>query len=115
MPSFSLGLTPASQPHPSGSGTSQMPPAPGLGFASFQSPHSSAYEFFSFGHHLLRAHPVHQHHISQYRRHPRLTKRSGRMTWTVFRLSASGIVLERRLCGSRHPTGLSFICNLKKL
>ncbi|KAI5677587.1 hypothetical protein M9H77_08537 [Catharanthus roseus] len=35
MPSFSLGLTPASQPLPSGSGTSQMPTAPGLGFASF--------------------------------------------------------------------------------
>ncbi|KAI5674191.1 hypothetical protein M9H77_14555 [Catharanthus roseus] len=48
MPSFSLGLMSASQPHPSGSGTSQMPPAPGLVFASFQSPHSIAYGFFSF-------------------------------------------------------------------
>ncbi|KAI5671930.1 hypothetical protein M9H77_12294 [Catharanthus roseus] len=48
MPYFSLGLTSASQPHPSGSGTSQMPPAPSLGFASFQSPHSTAYGFFGF-------------------------------------------------------------------
>ncbi|KAI5649368.1 hypothetical protein M9H77_35373 [Catharanthus roseus] len=93
MSSYSLGLMPASQTNPSGAETSQMPPAPGLGFASFQSPHSSAYDL--------------------YRRHPRLTKRSGRMTWTVFRLSTSGIVLERRLCDSRHMTGLSFICNLK--
>ncbi|KAI5654781.1 hypothetical protein M9H77_31968 [Catharanthus roseus] len=38
----------ASQPNPSGSGTSQMPPAPGLGFASFQTTHSSAYGFFGF-------------------------------------------------------------------
>ncbi|KAI5658190.1 hypothetical protein M9H77_26983 [Catharanthus roseus] len=35
MPSFSLGSTPTSQPHPSGPGISQMPPAPSLGFASF--------------------------------------------------------------------------------
>ncbi|KAI5659912.1 hypothetical protein M9H77_28705 [Catharanthus roseus] len=48
MPSFSLGLTPASLPHPNGSGTLQMPPATGLGFASFQSPHSTAYGFFRF-------------------------------------------------------------------
>ncbi|KAI5667080.1 hypothetical protein M9H77_16933 [Catharanthus roseus] len=48
MPSFSLGLTLASQPHPSGAGTSQMPLVPGLGFASFQSPHSTAYGFFGF-------------------------------------------------------------------
>ncbi|KAI5679294.1 hypothetical protein M9H77_10244 [Catharanthus roseus] len=33
IPSFGLGLTPASQSLPSGSGTSQMPPPPGLGFA----------------------------------------------------------------------------------
>ncbi|KAI5683925.1 hypothetical protein M9H77_05153 [Catharanthus roseus] len=48
MPSFSLGLTPASKPLPSGSETSQMPSAPDLGFASFQSPHSTAYGFFGF-------------------------------------------------------------------
>ncbi|KAI5658224.1 hypothetical protein M9H77_27017 [Catharanthus roseus] len=48
MPSFSLGLTPASQSLPSGSGTSQMPPALGLGFASFQSPHSAPYGFSEF-------------------------------------------------------------------
>ncbi|KAI5673403.1 hypothetical protein M9H77_13767 [Catharanthus roseus] len=48
MHSFSLGLTPASQSLPSGSGTSQMPPAPGLGFASFQSPHSTSYGFSRF-------------------------------------------------------------------
>ncbi|KAI5678345.1 hypothetical protein M9H77_09295 [Catharanthus roseus] len=113
MPSFSLGLMPASQTNPSGSGTSQMPPVPGLGFASFQSPHSLAYGFFGFWHNLLPAQLVHQRHISLYRRHPCLTKRSGRMTWTVFRLSASGIVLERRPYDSRHSTGLSFICKLK--
>ncbi|KAI5675609.1 hypothetical protein M9H77_06559 [Catharanthus roseus] len=93
MPSFSLGLTPASQPHPSGSGTSQMPSAPSLGFASFQSPHSTSYRFLGFGHHLLRVQPIHQRRISLYRRHPRLTKRSGRMTWTVFSISALDIVL----------------------
>ncbi|KAI5654520.1 hypothetical protein M9H77_31707 [Catharanthus roseus] len=32
-----LGLTPDSQSLPIGSGTSQMPPAPGLGFTAFQS------------------------------------------------------------------------------
>ncbi|KAI5659327.1 hypothetical protein M9H77_28120 [Catharanthus roseus] len=48
MPSFSLGLTPTSQPHPSGSGILQIPPAPSLEFASFQSPHSSAYRFSGF-------------------------------------------------------------------
>ncbi|KAI5671836.1 hypothetical protein M9H77_12200 [Catharanthus roseus] len=48
MPSYSLGLMPASQSLPSGSGPSQMPPAPGLGFASFQSPYSSAYGFSGF-------------------------------------------------------------------
>ncbi|KAI5676886.1 hypothetical protein M9H77_07836 [Catharanthus roseus] len=48
MPSYSLGLTPASQTNLSGSGTSQMPPTPGLGFVSFQSLHSSAYGFFGF-------------------------------------------------------------------
>ncbi|KAI5647496.1 hypothetical protein M9H77_33501 [Catharanthus roseus] len=48
MPSFSLGLTPASQSLLSGSGTSQLLPAPGLGYASFQSPHSTSYGFFGF-------------------------------------------------------------------
>ncbi|KAI5659125.1 hypothetical protein M9H77_27918 [Catharanthus roseus] len=48
MSSYSLGLTPASQTNPSRSGTSQMPPAAGLVFASFQSLHSSAYGFFRF-------------------------------------------------------------------
>ncbi|KAI5674056.1 hypothetical protein M9H77_14420 [Catharanthus roseus] len=48
MPYFSLGLTQASQPHPSVARTSQMPPALGLGFASFQSPHSTAYGFSGF-------------------------------------------------------------------
>ncbi|KAI5669566.1 hypothetical protein M9H77_19419 [Catharanthus roseus] len=48
VPSFSLGLTPASQSLPSGSGTSLMPPAPDLGFASFQSPHSTSCGFSGF-------------------------------------------------------------------
>ncbi|KAI5668382.1 hypothetical protein M9H77_18235 [Catharanthus roseus] len=54
------------------------------------------------GHHLLRAQPVHQCHISLYRRHLRLTKRRGRM------LSAASIVLGRKPSDSRHPTGLSY-------
>ncbi|KAI5668284.1 hypothetical protein M9H77_18137 [Catharanthus roseus] len=38
----------ASQSLPCGSGTSQMPPPPGLGFASFQAPHTTSFEFFGF-------------------------------------------------------------------
>ncbi|KAI5661856.1 hypothetical protein M9H77_21179 [Catharanthus roseus] len=87
MPSFSLGLTPASQSLPSGSGTLQTPLPLDLGFASFQAPHSTSYRFF----------PVHLHRISLYRRHLRLMNRSGRMTWSVFSITASGIVLVRRL------------------
>ncbi|KAI5672097.1 hypothetical protein M9H77_12461 [Catharanthus roseus] len=45
MASYSLGLMPDPQSLPSGSGMSQMPPAPSLGFAAFQSPYSSAYGF----------------------------------------------------------------------
>ncbi|KAI5648165.1 hypothetical protein M9H77_34170 [Catharanthus roseus] len=45
MLSYSLGLTPDPQSLPSASRTSQMPPAPSLGFAAFQSPYSSAYGF----------------------------------------------------------------------
>ncbi|KAI5652554.1 hypothetical protein M9H77_29741 [Catharanthus roseus] len=48
MPSYSLGLTLDPQSLPSGSGTSQMPPAPSLGFTAFQSPHPSAYGFRRF-------------------------------------------------------------------
>ncbi|KAI5649066.1 hypothetical protein M9H77_35071 [Catharanthus roseus] len=48
MPFFTLGLTSASQSLPSGSGTSQLPSAPDLGFASFQSPHSTSYGFSGF-------------------------------------------------------------------
>ncbi|KAI5666613.1 hypothetical protein M9H77_16466 [Catharanthus roseus] len=48
IPSFSLGLTPAFQSLPSGSRTSQMPPLPCLGFASFQAPHSTSFGFFGF-------------------------------------------------------------------
>ncbi|KAI5671940.1 hypothetical protein M9H77_12304 [Catharanthus roseus] len=77
IPSFSLSLTPASQSLPSGSGTSQMSPPPGLGFASFQAPHSTS---FGFSAPLLQAQPVHLHRISLYRRHLRLMKRSRRMT-----------------------------------
>ncbi|KAI5678454.1 hypothetical protein M9H77_09404 [Catharanthus roseus] len=107
MPSFCLGLTPASQSLPSGSGTPQMPPAPGLGFASFQSPHFAPYGFFRF-----RAHP------------PPGTVGSSMSNQPISQASssgeeereddidgvqhlASGIVLVRRLCGSHHPTGLS--------
>ncbi|KAI5649264.1 hypothetical protein M9H77_35269 [Catharanthus roseus] len=45
MPSYSLGLTLDPESLPSGSGTSQMPPAPSLGFTLFQSPNPSAYGF----------------------------------------------------------------------
>ncbi|KAI5682804.1 hypothetical protein M9H77_04032 [Catharanthus roseus] len=106
IPSFSLGLTPASQSLRSGSGTSQMPSPPGLGFASFQSPHSTSFGFSGFR--LLRAQPVHLHRIRLYRRHLHLMKRSGRMTWTVYSITDSGIVLVRRQRGSRHPTGRSY-------
>ncbi|KAI5670989.1 hypothetical protein M9H77_11353 [Catharanthus roseus] len=46
IPSFSLGLTQPSQSLPSGSGTLQMPPPLDLGFALFQSPHSTSFGFF---------------------------------------------------------------------
>ncbi|KAI5663031.1 hypothetical protein M9H77_22354 [Catharanthus roseus] len=45
QPSFSLGLTPPTQSHPS---TLYAPPPPGLGFSSFQSPHPSSLGFSSF-------------------------------------------------------------------
>ncbi|KAI5678502.1 hypothetical protein M9H77_09452 [Catharanthus roseus] len=48
MPSYSLGLTPDPKSLPSGSGTSQMPPAPNSGFTAFQSPNPSAYGFGRF-------------------------------------------------------------------
>ncbi|KAI5653603.1 hypothetical protein M9H77_30790 [Catharanthus roseus] len=93
MPSFSLGLTPVSQPHPSGSGTSQiLPRAIRICIISITAFYSLRV-FRNFGHHLLQAQPVHQRHISLHLRHPCLTKRSGRITWTVFSLSALGIVL----------------------
>ncbi|KAI5667569.1 hypothetical protein M9H77_17422 [Catharanthus roseus] len=44
----SLGLTQASQSLPSGFGTSQTPPPPGLGFDSFQAPHFTSFEFLGF-------------------------------------------------------------------
>ncbi|KAI5675690.1 hypothetical protein M9H77_06640 [Catharanthus roseus] len=107
MLSYSLGLTPDSQSLPSGSGTSQILSVPGFGFSSFQYSILQPTGFRGFGHHLLRAQLVHQCHISLYRRHPRLTKRRGRLTWTAIRLSASGIVLGRKSCDLGHPTGLS--------
>ncbi|KAI5661271.1 hypothetical protein M9H77_20594 [Catharanthus roseus] len=98
MPSFSLDLTSASQSLPSGSGTSQMPPAGGLGFASFQSPHSTAYRFSGF-----RAPP------------PLGTASSSTPHWPISQASSSeenerqedmdGV---QRLCSSHHPTGLSY-------
>ncbi|KAI5654069.1 hypothetical protein M9H77_31256 [Catharanthus roseus] len=94
MPSFSLGLTLTSQSLPSGSGTSQTPPPPGLGLASFQAPHSTSYGFSGFRAPLLWAQPVHLHCISLYRRHLCLIKRSGRMTWMVYSVTYSGIVLD---------------------
>ncbi|KAI5683882.1 hypothetical protein M9H77_05110 [Catharanthus roseus] len=48
IPSFSLGLTQPSQSLSSGSGTLQIPPPPILGFAPFQSPHSTSFGFFEF-------------------------------------------------------------------
>ncbi|KAI5649030.1 hypothetical protein M9H77_35035 [Catharanthus roseus] len=48
IPSFSLGLTQPSQSLSSGSGILQMPPPPILGFAPFQSPQSTYFEFFGF-------------------------------------------------------------------
>ncbi|KAI5654279.1 hypothetical protein M9H77_31466 [Catharanthus roseus] len=48
MPSYSLGLTLDPESLPSGSGTSQMPPAPSSGSIAFQSPNLSAYRFGRF-------------------------------------------------------------------
>ncbi|KAI5664480.1 hypothetical protein M9H77_23803 [Catharanthus roseus] len=48
IPSFSLGLTPPSQSLPSGSGTLQMLPPPGLGFSPFQSPHPTSFGVSGF-------------------------------------------------------------------
>ncbi|KAI5677347.1 hypothetical protein M9H77_08297 [Catharanthus roseus] len=45
MPSFSLGLTLPTQSYPP---ASYMPPPPGLGFSSFQSPHPPGIGSFSF-------------------------------------------------------------------
>ncbi|KAI5659596.1 hypothetical protein M9H77_28389 [Catharanthus roseus] len=68
---------------PSGSRTSQTPLPSGLGFSSFQAPHSTSYGFFGFRVPPLRAQLVHLYRISLYHRHVRLIKRSGRMTWMV--------------------------------
>ncbi|KAI5658660.1 hypothetical protein M9H77_27453 [Catharanthus roseus] len=80
-----------------GERTSQTPPPPGLGFASFQ--HHILYSsgFLGFVHPLLRARPVHLHRISLYRRHLRLMKRSGRMTWMGYNITDSGIVLQQNI------------------
>ncbi|KAI5676387.1 hypothetical protein M9H77_07337 [Catharanthus roseus] len=48
IPSFSLGLTPASKSLTSGFGSSQTPPPPSLGFASFQASHSTSFGFSGF-------------------------------------------------------------------
>ncbi|KAI5672651.1 hypothetical protein M9H77_13015 [Catharanthus roseus] len=101
MPSYSLGLTLDPQSLPSGSGTSQMPPAPSLGFAAFQSPHPSAYGFAGF-----RAPP------------PPGTVGSWTPQQPISQASSSDeeegqdalgrdIVLGRKPCDSCHLTGLS--------
>ncbi|KAI5668991.1 hypothetical protein M9H77_18844 [Catharanthus roseus] len=95
IPSFSLGLTPPSQSLPSESGTLQMPPPSGLGFAPFQSPYPT-FQFSRFRAPLLRAQLVHLHRISLYRRHLYLMKRSRRMTWMLYSILDSDIVLVRR-------------------
>lgn len=48
IPSFSLSLTLAFRSFLSGSGTSQTPLPPGLGFASYQAPHTTSFGFFEF-------------------------------------------------------------------
>ncbi|KAI5655656.1 hypothetical protein M9H77_32843 [Catharanthus roseus] len=48
IPFFSLGLTLASKSLPSRFETSQMPPPPDLGFASFQAPHPTSFGFSGF-------------------------------------------------------------------
>ncbi|KAI5678870.1 hypothetical protein M9H77_09820 [Catharanthus roseus] len=103
MPSYSLGLTPDPQSLPSGSERLQMPPAPGLGFAAFQSPHPSVYGFSGF-----RAPP------------PPGTAGSSTPHQPISQASLSdkeegqdalgrGIVLGRKPCDSRHLNGLSCI------
>ncbi|KAI5657708.1 hypothetical protein M9H77_26501 [Catharanthus roseus] len=101
MPSYSLGLTPDPQSLPSGSGTSEMPPAPSLGFAAFQSPYSSAYGFPG-----VRAPP------------PPGTAGSSTPHQPISQASSSdeeegqdalgrGHRVGRKPCDSRHPTGIS--------
>ncbi|KAI5659763.1 hypothetical protein M9H77_28556 [Catharanthus roseus] len=68
MPSFSLGLTPASQSLPSGSGRRRCLPRPGTAGSSM--PNQPISQAFSSN------------------------EEEQRMTWTVFSISASGIVLE---------------------
>ncbi|KAI5650603.1 hypothetical protein M9H77_36608 [Catharanthus roseus] len=53
--------------------------------------------FSCFVHPLLLAQPVHLHRISLYRRHLHLMKRSGRMTWMVYSIIDSGIVLQQNI------------------
>ncbi|KAI5674108.1 hypothetical protein M9H77_14472 [Catharanthus roseus] len=48
MSSYNLGLMPDPESLPTGYGTSQMPPAPSLGFTAFQSLNPSAYGFGRF-------------------------------------------------------------------
>ncbi|KAI5649428.1 hypothetical protein M9H77_35433 [Catharanthus roseus] len=57
-------------------------------------PHLSC--FSGFAHPLLRAQPVHLHCISLYRRHLHMMKRSGQMTWIVYSIMDSGMVLHIR-------------------
>ncbi|KAI5661292.1 hypothetical protein M9H77_20615 [Catharanthus roseus] len=108
IPSFSLGLTSASQSLPSGYGTLQTPPHPGLGLPHFKHHILHPSGFLGFVYPLLWAEPVHLHRINLYRMHLRLMKRSRRMTWMVYSITDSGIVLVRRLRGSCHPIGLSY-------
>ncbi|KAI5672211.1 hypothetical protein M9H77_12575 [Catharanthus roseus] len=101
MPSYSLGLTPDPQSLPSGSGTSQMPPAPGLGFAEFQSPYSSAYGFSGF-----RAPPP-PGTAGSLTPHQPISQASSSDEEEGQDALGRGIVLGRKPCDSRHPTGLS--------
>ncbi|KAI5672407.1 hypothetical protein M9H77_12771 [Catharanthus roseus] len=100
MSSYSLVLTPDPQSLPSGSETSQMPPAPSSGFAAFQSPHPSAYGF------TVRAPPPPGTAGSSTPHQPISQASSSDEEEGQDTLSRS-IMLGRKPCNSRHLNGLS--------
>ncbi|KAI5663042.1 hypothetical protein M9H77_22365 [Catharanthus roseus] len=95
------GLTLDPQSLPSGSGTSQMPPAPSSRFTAFQSPQFSAYRFGGF-----RAPPP-PGTAGASTPHQPISQASSSDEGRSRMLLAASIVLGRKPSDSRHPTGLN--------